>query len=200
MTIQKNTEYDESNFEIIRPYFAQCAADEILISIIGGEHILNEIRCLNADTERLTRVEKKFVWELDPEFRESISRKYAAMVWTRSADRDHHPTSFRMMMRGSSVTGFRERTGEPFDTGAMDEHDVAIAGSSLWYGAIAAGAKLRDHGRWTEPLKDEHLDRLGLLGMREESSKIPERHASFMLYASIDAVAERGLFRYIPTE
>ncbi|MCH0561465.1 hypothetical protein [Streptomyces sp. MUM 16J] len=92
--------------------------------------------------------------------------------------------------QGSSVTGARYRTGEPFDD--ESDYDIALAGESLLEKAKKAGVGLRSGGSRTGPLRPEDLRKMRLDGLASQLSNTAGRKVAFMIYGSIDAAVERG--------
>ncbi|MCA1242540.1 hypothetical protein LC092_08830 [Stappia stellulata] len=58
----------------------------------------------------------------------------------------------RLVMFGSSVTGFSYRSGTSFDTGGKSDYDLAIVSPKLFAAALKAGAQRRAGDR-TEPIE-----------------------------------------------
>jgi len=94
--------------------------------------------------------------------------------------------------RGSSVTGVSFKTGAPFDVGRVSDFDLALASSTLLQRAKELGIGLRGGGTRTEPLKDKHLKMLGLLDLQQELNEMAGRPVTFMIYESIESIAQRG--------
>ncbi|MFD9303023.1 RHS repeat-associated core domain-containing protein [Streptomyces sp. NPDC060048] len=103
------------------------------------------------------------------------------------------------IFHGSSVTGFKYRTGKPFDSGPkQSDFDVAIAGPELMARARDAGVQIRGGGTRTEPLKPEHLQQMGLSQLRAELTKQAGRPVNFMVYDSAASAAARGPSIFAP--
>jgi RHS repeat-associated protein len=94
--------------------------------------------------------------------------------------------------RGSSVTGVSFKTGAPFDVGRVSDFDLALASSTLLQRAKELGIGLRGGGTRTEPLDEEHLKMLGLLDLSRELGEMTGRPVTFMIYESIESIAQRG--------
>jgi filamentous hemagglutinin len=94
--------------------------------------------------------------------------------------------------RGSSVTGVSFKTGAPFDVGRVSDFDLALASSTLLQRAKELGIGLRGGGTRTVPLKDKHLKMLGLLDLQQELNEMAGRPVTFMIYESIESIAQRG--------
>jgi hypothetical protein len=94
--------------------------------------------------------------------------------------------------RGSSVTGVSFKTGAPFDVGRVSDFDLALASSTLLQRAKKLGIGLRGGGTRTEPLDEEHLKMLGLLDLSRELGEMTGRPVTFMIYESIESIAQRG--------
>jgi hypothetical protein len=94
--------------------------------------------------------------------------------------------------RGSSVTGVSFKTGAPFDVGRVSDFDLALASSTLLQRAKELGIGLRGGGTRIVPLKDKHLKMLGLLDLQQELNEMAGRPVTFMIYESIESIAQRG--------
>ena len=65
-------------------------------------------------------------------------------------------------LRGSSVTGYNYRTGEPFDVGRRSDYHMALASPTLMRRAEELGIPLQGQGSRTEALDAPQLETLGL--------------------------------------
>lgn len=101
-------------------------------------------------------------------------------------------------LQGSSVTGFKWVTGEPFDVGRKSDLDVAIASPSAMKRAKALGIGLRSGGSRTGPLELKELDALGLRDVVDDLSKYVDREVHVMLFESIDGAAARAPIAVVP--
>jgi hypothetical protein len=96
----------------------------------------------------------------------------------------------RAAVQGSAATGRSFRTGEGFDLGRTSDYDVALGGQELFDAARAAGVGLRSGGTRTGPLSIADLERLGLMGVRDELREMTGRQVGIMIYRDItDAFA-----------
>lgn len=96
------------------------------------------------------------------------------------------------IMQGSSVTGFKYTTGEPFDVGRESDYDVALAGSEIFRAASAAKVKVRSGGIRTAPLNRRAVARLGLRPLQRALMEISKREVKFMVYRDpAEAVADK---------
>lgn len=86
------------------------------------------------------------------------------------------------IMQGSSVTGVKYTTGEPFDVGRKSDFDVALAGDAIFGAAAAAKVKVRGDGIRTAPLNRRAVARLGLRPLQRELMAISKREVKFMVY------------------
>jgi hypothetical protein len=85
-------------------------------------------------------------------------------------------------MQGSSVTGVKYTTGEPFDVGRTSDFDVALAGEDIFGAAVAAKVKVRGGGIRTAPLNRRAVARLGLRPLQRELMAVSKREVKFMVY------------------
>ena len=98
-------------------------------------------------------------------------------------------------IRGSSMTGIRHRTGLPLDALGPDDFDLAVVGDRLFEDAKAIGMKPRDGRRRTGPMREEHVEALGLAELQDRLSALAPRKVSLMAYRDLDVLAERGPFK-----
>lgn len=109
-----------------------------------------------------------------------------------------------IVVRGSSVTGIRYRTGEPFDTGKRSDIDVGIISFNLHskfrnmaeqgrfpsIGRIpAAQYHNRSNSTRTGPLQTAEIEALGLGPLQRNLSRELGRPVSFMLFRDARAAA-----------
>ena len=80
----------------------------------------------------------------------------------------------------------------PFDGGRTSDFDVAIVGKGHLGALKAAGAQLRAGGTRSGPLNSKELKVLGLDKLQQQLSRDAGRPVNFMIYASEDALKERG--------
>ena len=93
-------------------------------------------------------------------------------------------------IRGSSATGVKWVTGEPFDDAS--DIDLAIVVDQLFTKAEELGIKFRSGGGRTPPLQPADIDALGLTDVVTELSEIAGHPVKFMLYRSMDDIVARG--------
>lgn len=90
------------------------------------------------------------------------------------------------VMQGSSVTGFRFRTGKPFDVGKRSDLDVALCDPDLFDLAETKNIPIRKQPPLrTAPLKGrmkEALQALELYDLRAELTDLMGREVEFMIY------------------
>jgi hypothetical protein len=99
-------------------------------------------------------------------------------------------------IRGSSATGVKWETGEPFNEAS--DIDLAIVDNGLWEKAQEFGYELIGGGTRTWPLKEFQLEQLGLLELQVELTQIAGHDVSIMLYRSMEDLLARGPFIAIP--
>lgn len=102
----------------------------------------------------------------------------------------------QLFFRGSSATGVRWRTGEPF--GESSDIDLAVVDRDLFAKAQELGLRLRDSGTRTGPLKPLGLRDLGLQDLARELTDIAGHKVSFMIYRTMDDVLARGPAIVVP--
>ncbi len=120
-------------------------------------------------------------------------RDFSANVRREFAEAGHGQPAF--VMQGSSVTGFRFRSGSPFDVGRRSDYDVAVCDRGLLEKAARAGLPLRAGRTRAAPLDDSaavQLNHLGLFHARAELSRQAGRDVNFMIYANIEDALARG--------
>lgn len=103
-------------------------------------------------------------------------------------------------IRGSSVTGVKHESGQPFDSDPekLSDYDLAISDPRMFRDAQMLGAKIRGGGRWTGPDERHVLEGLGLAQVRRQMSSAAGRTVSFMIYKDETAVIERGFSLRFP--
>ena len=92
--------------------------------------------------------------------------------------------------RGSSATGVKWTTGEPFSEAS--DIDLAVVDADLFAKAQELGIKLRAGDSRTLPLTSLELEDLGLSALAEELSAIAGHPVKFMVYRSMDDILARG--------
>ena len=99
----------------------------------------------------------------------------------------------RLVMFGSSVTGFSYRSGTSFDTGGRSDYDLAVVSPKLFAAALKAGAQRRAGGR-TEPIgpRSKVAIDLGLNPIIETLNDISGRKVSIMIYRDWNFLTTRG--------
>jgi hypothetical protein len=93
-------------------------------------------------------------------------------------------------IRGSSATGVKWATGEPFDEAS--DIDLAVVDADLFAKAQDLGLKLRGASTRTLPLYPSELDDLGLAELARELTEIAGKKVSIMLYRTVEDVLARG--------
>ena len=102
------------------------------------------------------------------------------------------------IFHGSSVTGVKYTTGEPFDVGRVSDYDIALADATMLDDASSIGVGLRGRGTRTGPLLSPELRDLGLRSLRNELRDQAGRKVSFMVYESADSATSRGPSIMVP--
>lgn len=101
--------------------------------------------------------------------------------------------------QGSSVTGHAYKPPhDPFDVGRVSDYDIAISSPELFQRAKEIGLGLRQQGTRTGPLRQEHLDKLGLSPLATKLSTQAGRPVNFMIYRSIDDAMNRSPSIIVP--
>ena len=100
------------------------------------------------------------------------------------------PEGIEPLFQGSSVTGLSYKTGKPFDVGRQSDFDLGLVGRELFRRGRALGLKVKE-GTRIGPLSDAQLDALGLLGLRDELSKLSGRPVKFMLFDGLESALRR---------
>lgn len=95
-------------------------------------------------------------------------------------------------LQGSSVTGVKFTTGEPFDLNRVSDVDIALAGDRMLDRAKELGVELRAGGKRTAPLDEQRLKQLGLYELAQRLSSLMGRDVHFMLYGRLQTAVERG--------
>ncbi len=96
------------------------------------------------------------------------------------------------IMQGSSVTGVKYLTGEPFDVGRRSDYDVALAGDDLLAAAKQIGVELRSRGTRTAELTPENVEELGLTAMNAGLEATAKREVKFMIFRSAEETIGRS--------
>ena len=76
-----------------------------------------------------------------------------------------------------------------------DDFDLAVVGDRIFEDAKAIGMKPRDGRRRTGPMREQHVEALGLAELQDRLSALAPRKVSFMAYRDIDVLAERGRYK-----
>lgn len=95
------------------------------------------------------------------------------------------------IFQGSSVTGKRFGTEQPFDVGRVNDFDIALASPTLLQRAKDLGIPLRSQGTRSAPLEPAHLEKLGLSDVASQLSGQAGRPVNFMIYGTTDAAVSR---------
>ncbi|WP_425086839.1 hypothetical protein [Stappia sp.] len=105
----------------------------------------------------------------------------------------------RLVMFGSSVTGFSYRAGTSFDTGGKSDYDLAVVSPRLYEAALTAGAQRRAGGR-TEPIgpRSRVAKNIKLKTMLESLHDLSGRKVSIMIYRDWTFLTTRGPYRILP--
>ncbi|WP_425086837.1 hypothetical protein [Stappia sp.] len=105
----------------------------------------------------------------------------------------------RLVMFGSSVTGFSYRAGTSFDTGGRSDYDLAVVSPKLFAAALKAGAQRRAGDR-TKPIgpRSKVAIDLGLNPIVETLNDISGRKVSIMIYRDWTFLTTRGPYRILP--
>ena len=96
----------------------------------------------------------------------------------------------QLAFRGSSATGVKWKTGDPFD--GSSDIDIAVVDDELFDKAREFGINLAGAGTRTRPLSPDDLPLLGLRDLQSELSGIAGHDVRFMIYRSMDDVLARG--------
>lgn len=105
----------------------------------------------------------------------------------------------KALFQGSSVTGKKFTTGEPFDVGRVSDFDIALADPKLLARAKELGIALRSSGTRTGPLSVAELEKLGLKQLAEQLSRSAGgREINFMIFESAEAAAARAASIGVP--
>lgn len=96
------------------------------------------------------------------------------------------------VFQGSSVTGFKFTTGEPFDVGRLSDFDISLVGRPLLERAVDLGSATRSRGMRTAPLTEAILGDLGLADTWQGLERLAGRDVHFMAYRSIENALGRG--------
>ncbi|WP_156884602.1 hypothetical protein [Stappia stellulata] len=105
----------------------------------------------------------------------------------------------RLVMFGSSVTGFSYRSGTSFDTGGNSDYDLAVVSPKLFAAALKAGAQRRAGDR-TKPIGPDAKTAkwLELDMMLQTLERTTGRKVSIMIYRDWTFHPNRGPFRILP--
>jgi hypothetical protein len=103
-----------------------------------------------------------------------------------------------LYLRGSSVTGYRYRTGRTFDQGKTSDYDLALAGPRLLQWVQELGIPLRSNGVRSRELNNNDLRALGLESTVSALKAMTGRKVSIMVYRSEEAIVGRGPSLRVP--
>jgi filamentous hemagglutinin len=155
----------------------------------SAEGAINSYRSLAQQAEgRITVLERGGV-PLGFNSREQFE-DFGRSTWDGLAAAGH--TDVEPFLRGSAVTGYNYRTGEPFDVGRRSDYDMALVSPTLMRRAEELGIQLRGQGSRTERLEDKDLEALGLKDLASQLDRETGRDVNFMIYRSRDALEVRG--------
>jgi len=101
-------------------------------------------------------------------------------------------TDGTVYLRGSSVTGYRYRTGESIATQGPGDLDLAVVSPALLEKARGAHIQLRGGGTRSMPLYRADLAEVGLGDLVAGLTKIASRKVTVMIYTSDIAILNRG--------
>jgi hypothetical protein len=96
----------------------------------------------------------------------------------------------KAFMHGSSVTGKRYKTGEPFNSDS--DLDIALAGQSIFNKARGLGIELCSKRARTGPLSKNQIEQLGLKELRAKLQNQVGRDVNFMIYIDAETAGRRG--------
>jgi hypothetical protein len=129
----------------------------------------------------LTAVEEPMPRSTPLGFRDATQYEKFKTTLNRGLQQTRYPNTVPIM-QGSSVTGVKYTTGEPFDVGRTSDFDVALAGDDIFGAAAAAKVNVRGGGIRTAPLNRRTVARLGLRPLQRELMAISKREVKFMVY------------------
>jgi hypothetical protein len=96
--------------------------------------------------------------------------------------------------QGSSVTGYKYTTGEPFDVGRVSDFDIALAGDDIW--AVVQDLRVplfKNPVRTAGPVWTSNLRKMGLHDLQTELSELAKRDVGFMVYRDMgEALGRRA--------
>lgn len=95
-------------------------------------------------------------------------------------------------LRGSSVTGYRYRTGESIATQGPGDLDLAVVSPELLEKARGAQIQLRGSGTRSMPLYRGDFAKMGLSDLVAGLTKTASRKVTVMIYTSDVAILNRG--------
>lgn len=145
----------------------------------------------------LTAVEEPMPRSAPLGFRDATQYEKFKTTLNRGLQQTRYPNTVPIM-QGSSVTGVKYTTGEPFDVGRTSDFDIALAGPEIFAAARRIGVKTRGNGVRTAPLPYKAIARLGLHDMRRELARQAGRKVEFMVYRSVeDAMADKPSIRML---
>jgi hypothetical protein len=126
------------------------------------------------------------------EFRAFGSEARTSLMFAGQADAE-------LYLRGSSVTGYRYRTGEPFDTGKESDYDFAIVSPRLMERANEIGVATLGRGTRTGQLSNAELQKLGLDTVLARIKSLTNyRKSSFVIFRNSNALEKRGPHVWVP--
>jgi hypothetical protein len=100
--------------------------------------------------------------------------------------------------QGSSATGVKFTTGQPFDVGRVSDFDIALASRTLLAKAKELDIPLRAGGLRTGPLRPEDLKLLGLSDLAAQLSQAAGRPVNFMIFDTIQTAINKGPSILVP--
>jgi hypothetical protein len=125
------------------------------------------------------------------EFRAFGSEARNSLMFAGQADAE-------LYLRGSSVTGYRYRTGEPFDAGKDSDYDFAIVSPRLMERAHELGIATLGRGTRTGPLREIQLRQLGLDRPLARIKELTDRKSSFVIFRDSKVLEQRGPSLWVP--
>ena len=150
-----------------------------------------------ANTRVLSAVEEGARRTIPLGFRTGSHYERFKSTLNRGLEQTRYPNTVPIM-QGSSVTGVKYTTGEPFDVGRVSDFDIALAGPEIFAAARRVGVKTRGNGIRTAPLPYKAIARLGLHDVRRELARQAGRKVEFMVYRSVDdAMADKPSIRML---
>jgi hypothetical protein len=100
--------------------------------------------------------------------------------------------------QGSSVTGVKHTTGQPFDVERVSDFDIALASPTLLARAKELGIELRSGGVRTRPLTADDLESLGLSKLAVQLSQSAGRPVNFMIFDTLETAVNRAPSIVVP--